>query len=192
MSTFYKDGVIAIPNVTGNLEIAVTAVKSAPSYINQIPLSTDSSGAIYNGGLGYKNGFRLSSSGEEKANAASFVTGFIPVKAGDVIRFSGAYIAGEAAVMNNYMFKANHTKVTGSTTINGVSIDYNPLTPYSFFASPKKETVRVLYGPMEIDETNQRVLSMTIPNTGGIAYARFTLNVADGANAIITINEEIT
>ena len=32
---------------------------------------------------------------------------------------------------------------------------------------------------------------MTIPNTGGIAYARFTLNAADGANAIITINEEI-
>ena len=192
MPKFYNDGVITIPNVTGNLEITVTAVKSALSYINQIPLSTDSNGAIYNGGLGYKNGFRLNSSGEEKGNASSFVTGFIPVKAGDVIRFSGAYIAGTAAILNNYMYKANRTQVTGSTTINGVSISCNPLTPYSFFASPKKETVRVLYGPVEIDETNQRVLSMTIPNTGEIAYARFTLNAADGANAIITINEEIT
>lgn len=192
VSTFYKDGVIAIPNVTGDLEIAVTAVKSAPSYINQIPLSTDSNGAIYNGGLGYKNGFRISSSGGESANASSFITGFIPVKAGDVIRFSGAYIAGEGGILNNYMYKADRTHVQGSTTIDGVSISYNPLTPYSFFASPKKETVRALYGPAEIDETNQRVLSMTIPNTGEIAYARFTLNAADGANAIITINEEIT
>lgn len=192
MSTFYKDGIIAIPNVTGNLEIAVTAVKSAPSYINQIPLSTDSSGAIYNGGLGYKNGFRLSSSGGEKANASSFVTGFIPVKAGDVIRFSGAYIAGEDSILNSYMYNADRTQVTGSVTIDGGAAYYNPITAYNFFVNTNKERTRVLYGPMEIDETNKRVLSMTIPNTGAIAYARFTLNVADGANAIITINEEIT
>ena len=192
MLKFYKDGVIAIPNVTGNLEITVTALKSAPNFINQIPLSTDLNGAIYNGGLGYKNGFRLSSSGEEKANASSFVTGFIPVKAGDVIRFSGAYIAGESGALNSYMYKDDRTLVQGSTTIDGGSVHYNPVTPYNFFVNTNKERARVLYGPMEIDETNKRVLSMTIPNTGGIAYARFTLNVADGANAIITINEEIT
>lgn len=192
MSKFYNDGVITIPNVTGDLDITVTAVKSAPSYINQIPLSTDSNGAIYNGGLGYKNGFRISSSGGEKANASSFVTGFIPVKAGDVIRFSGAYIAGEGGILNSYMYKADRTQVTGSTTIDGGPVYYNPITPYNFFVNTNKERTRALYGPMEIDETNQRVLSMTIPNTGGIAYARFTLNAADGANAIITINEEIT
>lgn len=188
MPKFYNDGVITIPNVTGNLEITVTAVKSALNFINQIPLSTDSSGAIYNGGLGYKNGFRLSSSGAEKENASSFVTGFIPVRGGDVIRFSGAYIAGEGGTLNNYMYKADRTHVTGSTTIDGGPVYYNPITPYNFFVNTNKERARALYGPMEIDETNKRVLSMTIPNTGEIAYARFTLNVADGANAIITIN----
>lgn len=34
VSTFYKDGVIAIPNVTGDLEITVTAVESALPYTN--------------------------------------------------------------------------------------------------------------------------------------------------------------
>ena len=34
MSMFYKDGVIAIPQVTGDLEITVTAVESALPYTN--------------------------------------------------------------------------------------------------------------------------------------------------------------
>lgn len=56
-------------------------------YINQIPVSVDSDGSVYNT-IGYKSGYRLSSSGTEKALAGSFVTGFIPVKAGDVIRIA--------------------------------------------------------------------------------------------------------
>ena len=34
MSTLYKDGIIAIPQVTGDLEITVTAVESALPYTN--------------------------------------------------------------------------------------------------------------------------------------------------------------
>ena len=41
--------------------------------------SVDEDGNPYNGGLGYKEGYRLNSSGEEVEDASSFCTGFIPV-----------------------------------------------------------------------------------------------------------------
>lgn len=98
MSTFYKDGIIAIPNVTGDLEITVTAVKSAPSYTNQIPISTDTDGSIYNS-IGYMLNMRLPSSGVPTATEDYLVTGFIPFKTGDTIRLSH-FCSGGAIVSN--------------------------------------------------------------------------------------------
>lgn len=58
-------------------------------YTNQVPRSIDTDGSIYNG-VGYLEGYRLSSSGAVKAYENSVVTGYIRAKGGDVVRIAGA------------------------------------------------------------------------------------------------------
>lgn len=57
-------------------------------YTNLVYSSINADGTIYNGGLGYKEGYRIRSGGAE-AEYNSVCTGFIPVKSGDVVRLSG-------------------------------------------------------------------------------------------------------
>lgn len=96
VSTYYKDGSIVIPQVTGNVEITVTAVEQVAGYTNQIPLSTDAEGAVYNGGLGYKTSSRINSSHNvvelTSGTNPAFTTGRIPCQAGDVIRLKNCWI----------------------------------------------------------------------------------------------------
>lgn len=92
----YSDGHISITQVTGDVVITATAVKTG--YTNQIPLSTDADGNPYNNGLGYKTGTRLNSSANEVAISGMCCTGYIPLtgKAGDVIRIKNVTYAGTA------------------------------------------------------------------------------------------------
>lgn len=182
VSTYYKDGIIAIPNVTGDIEITVTAVESAPPYTNQIPLSTDEVGSIYND-TGYMTDHRINSSGAV-ATAESggigldncFVTGFIPVKGGDVIRLKGAYIEGESGAANTYCYKENRT-------VTGVA-----LTPYQLVHN-YNDTVNE-FGPLNYNSELNRLYSFTVPDNSEIAYMRLTL-FGNAADAIVTVNEPI-
>ena len=74
-SSAYSNGVISIAQVTGDIVITASAVEIV-NYTNQIPISTDASGNVYNG-IGYKKGAYLSG-GNEGTRSASYVTGFIP------------------------------------------------------------------------------------------------------------------
>lgn len=58
-------------------------------YTNLVPTSLDKDGNPYNEGLGYKEGYRLSSSGGESSNGGSIISGFIPYN-GEVIRAYGS------------------------------------------------------------------------------------------------------
>lgn len=71
----YSNGVISIAQVTGNIVITASATEIV-NYTNQIPISTDANGNVYND-VGYKKGVYLSS-GNESSRSASYVTGFIP------------------------------------------------------------------------------------------------------------------
>lgn len=71
----YSNGVISIAQVTGNIVITASATEIV-NYTNQIPISTDASGNVYNG-VGYKQGVYLSS-GSESTRSGIFTTGFIP------------------------------------------------------------------------------------------------------------------
>lgn len=68
------------PDENGNVVVA-----AGQSYTNQLPLATDANGEVFNS-TGYKNGYRLSSSGSEKEAAGCGYTGFIPMESGDVVR----------------------------------------------------------------------------------------------------------
>ena len=119
MSTFYKDGVIAIPNVTGDLEITVTAIKSAVPYTNLIPTSVAPDGSIYNG-IGYKNNTRLRTNGIEEAESANhFATGFIPVTTNDTLYVKGCTWDDNYTkwvVYNATMTTHGHDAFFGATT----------------------------------------------------------------------------
>ena len=63
-------------------------------YKNWVKYSTEADGVtVYNGGLGYKENYRIRSGGAESESSNCVCTGFIPFKKGDILRihpqFSG-------------------------------------------------------------------------------------------------------
>lgn len=145
-------------------------------YINQVPLSIDTDGSIYNG-VGYMDGYRLSSNGTLKELDSSCVSGLIAATNGDVIRTYGCdwssgteygesfytYIGFYDAAMNwigawnNYGTNNGYSNVAGCT----ITEDDNGVTTFA-------PNVKVEY-----------------------AYIRISL-YGSGADMVITVNEEIT
>lgn len=65
-------------SVSETLFIKGIETSTEPSYENKILTSIESDGTPYNGGTGYKEGYRLNSTGVEKAASDLVVSGFIP------------------------------------------------------------------------------------------------------------------
>lgn len=80
MSTFYKDGVIAIPEVIGDIVITATAVAQAPAYTNLLDAAIDMDGNVIGHTPMYKNMRYNSSSGAPVANPGTNITGLLPIK----------------------------------------------------------------------------------------------------------------
>ena len=95
----YQSGAINIASVTGPIEIIATSM--AATRTNQLPLAVAADGTPYNGGTGFKSGYRLNSSGTETAQSGAYVTGFIPITKGQTIDFEDMQIAGSASVTNH-------------------------------------------------------------------------------------------
>ena len=152
-------------------------------YVNQVPLSIDSSGAVYNG-KGYKDGYRIRSGGAEGALDNTSCTGFIPVKGGDVVRLSGwslMYVtAGNAINVANASF-TNLGQLTSQNSKYGIISDS--------YGS---------YGWSSIVEESDGVWKWVVPPAAsGVAYIRVsgsdrTTTAPPGADMIVTVNEEIT
>lgn len=179
VSTYYKDGIISIPVVTGDIVITATAVAQAPSYTNQIPISTDASGNVY-GTNGYTLNTRLNSSGNVVDASGYLVTGFIPCAVGDTIRLNKFVTSlntygGNAKVL---FFDSSRTKISGTNANKfGSSYGYSQGTPLVFVV------------PSTIQSTDDGV-DKSLAN---VAYVRFGIGGYNGeADSIIcTINEEI-
>lgn len=73
---FYKDGVISIPNVTGDIVITATAVAQAPHYMNLADPTSEN----------WKMKSRVDSHGNIVAFEAGQVTNAFQISVGDVIR----------------------------------------------------------------------------------------------------------
>lgn len=63
--------------------------ENVPLFTNQLKNAIDTDGTKYNGGLGYKTGWRFNSSKQEVEAEGQLITGYIPYTAGQVIRISG-------------------------------------------------------------------------------------------------------
>lgn len=167
----------------GNAKDMVVSIREniliSPSYTNQVPLSIDTDGTIYNG-CGYMDGQRLSSSGALKEAESSTVTGYFPAKGGDIIRISGVEWMYKDCSTNYVAAYDSSFKYIGST--------------YSMYGT---------YGTSMWDwiaGTPNHGAIIKLKNLNNIAYVRCnatgTGKLAEtgrqfGINAIVTVNEKI-
>lgn len=150
--SYYKNGIISIPNVSGDVVITATAVQSA--VINQIRNAINADGTPYNGGLGYSNlGRRIKSSFVEvEGTAVEYVTGYIP-------------ISGHTDIyVDNMMVNYQSVKSTAGVMTDYYDIDFSHLSRGN--------------GAFEPAVDGEKNKLKNVPS--GAAYLRITTFEADG------------
>ena len=111
---YYNKGKIAIPNVTGNIVITITAVQQAQE--NAFPSKFyDTDGVTLYNGLGYKSGWRFNSqSVETAAPDGNSITGYLDITGYNKVTVSGAVLS-ETNGGNKYVFyDESHNLISGS------------------------------------------------------------------------------
>ena len=102
----YTKGKIAIPNVTGNIVITITAVPQAQE--NSFPSKFfETDGVTLYSGLGYKSGRRFNSAGDS-------ITGYLDITGYNKVTVSGAVLS-QTTGGNKYLFyDSSHNLISGS------------------------------------------------------------------------------
>lgn len=179
-SIFIPEGVVQKIESGG---VTIWHAASAANYTNQVPLSINADGTIYNGGLGYKDGYRVRSNGEETAVDFVTITGFIPVNGGDVVRISGCDFSRAS--------NGNAVNAADSSFTNLGQLTSQP-SFYGIFNDAYKS-----YGyPSIVEETAGVWMWIVPPVESGVEYIRITATYGTGvappgAGLIVTVNEEI-
>ena len=87
----------------GNV-VEIGTIDIGGSVTNILPLAVNSDKTLYNGGKGYKEGYRLNSSGTETAQTGMYVTGFMPIKWGDDMYLSGMTLKPNDSSTGRYIY----------------------------------------------------------------------------------------
>lgn len=167
---------IEIPSLD---EIVTETTQVLPAYTNLIPTSTNASGTILNG-VGYENG-TLKSNGAV-SEGAGFVSGFIPVKKGDIVRIKDPANASFSLDNAVALYKSDKAVSAGigkyirgmqsSAAYGGLTIDGNVLTwdtsSINYYAWQDFKYLRVMTSSAdsivtineEIKESTQTVLAL--------------------------------
>lgn len=162
---------ITIPEgVVTKIMSAGKTLWEAVRYKNWIPFSTDADGkTIFNGGLGYKNNSRLNSSAAVVTLDGYTVTGYIPARAGNIVRvkgvtFDSAHNTGCYFYTFDSSFKSLKYERPSDSSTEDISIT---------------------------QEGNGVIAFSLVDYNTSVRYIRFSA-YGDGVNAIVTVNEEIT
>lgn len=155
-------------------------------YTNQVPLSTDTNGSIFNS-IGYQEGYRLSSSGALKVQTNSVVTGFMPANRNAKIRMSGVSWVptpseGYCYITfydENFTLLATLNEYRGGTS-NGVS-NIGNRSGTLINTDKSKSNIKTIDGVTTFNIAFQ---------TGDFSYIRISAE-GKGSNMIVTINEDI-
>ena len=157
----------------------VTLWEKPPTMKNWVKYSTESDGkTIYNGGLGYKYGYRVRSGGAEGAQVDCACTGFIPVKPLSVIRISGTRTNGTQTAIN--------ASDASFTNIGQVAGNAN----YGIF----NESSTVGYRHDTMTQKDGYWEWTVPPEKCGVAYIRVTNYVTSQTEAskmIVTVDQDI-
>lgn len=120
------------------LELDGTKIWEAVTFKNWVQYSTETDGVtIYNGGLGYKDGYRVRSGGAEAEQTNASITGYIPYKKGDklyiyppfngfnvnnTVNFYDSTYANLGQVTDSGLCYGQCTLACKTTLVNGVSV----------------------------------------------------------------------
>lgn len=176
--TAYKNGVVTIAKVTGNVVITARAQARA-NFTNLVPQSINSDGSDFNvDGDGYDNDTYINSSGAVAAKKGYTTTGFIPVTAGvKTIR-----IAGEGVYLDSEY-----------TRIASYDANFNFLNASPYKNMGIQHSSGVYYQGKLIDEAST-LLTLELEKSSILAkgvYLRVCTN-GDGANLVVTVDEEVS
>ena len=110
----YNKGKIAIPNVTGDIVITITAVQQAQE--NAFPSKFyDTDGVTLYNGQGYKSGFRFNSaSAETSATSGDSITGYLDITGYNKVTVSGAVLSQTNGGHKYVFYDSSHTLISGS------------------------------------------------------------------------------
>jgi hypothetical protein len=161
------------------------ATERVKGFTDALAISTDASGAIYNG-MGYKRGGYFDSAGNEKQATGNeydyyISTGYIPVKPGDVLylqnlSFDSAIAINDASCKIAY-FDSNkqHKMLQSGVTLNSQGANGGYYQKYERTADGMKITI-----------------NPTLAEWGTGVSVRFVFHMYDfGENPVISVNEEI-
>ena len=168
---YYADGIINIPDVSGDIDITITAAVYVPSYTNVLPTALDPStkSGIWDG-KGYRNGAYVSSSKPfYGTDAACWCTGAIVVQPSDVIYVKGATLEG-----------SGHERLGAFSSYSGGCFWAKPYTALSGMATVTKLG----------DKYYKIVLDPSYANYEYIGYIAFSAQ-GTGDGVVVTKNEEI-
>ena len=168
---YYADGVINIPDVSGNIEITITAAVYVPSYTNVLPQAVDpgTKSGVWDG-KGYRNGAYASSAKPFYGTDASYwCTGAIVVQPSDVVYVKGATLEG-----------SGHARLSAMSSYNG-----NCYWCKEFNALSGMATVTKLG-----DKYYKIVLDASYADYNNIGYIMFSAK-GTGDGVVVTKNEEI-
>ena len=138
-------------------------------YTNQLPISIDTNGSVFNG-TGYKANARYSnSSGGIKDETGCYVCGFIPCKKGDIIRL-------------------RNIRMNKNDTASNVCHIYVFKEDFSYYATANPDTIINYYSKVEWDADGNLLQFAVMDDV--CAYIRLNTGYI-GDDSIITVNEEI-
>lgn len=169
---YYADGVISIPDVSGNLEITITAAVYVPTYTNVLPSAVDPStkSGVWDG-KGYRNGAYASSAKPYYGtDAVCWCTGAIAVQPSDVIYVKGATLEG-----------SGHARLGTFSGATGGCYFCKEWVSLSGMATVTKLG----------DKYYKIVLDSSYTNYANIGYIVFSAQ-GTGDGVVVTKNEEIT
>lgn len=176
VSTYYKDGIISIPEVTGDIVITATAVTSAPAYTNQLVNAVNMAGNTIGKKAMYMNKRYNSSSGDPVDCTGTLITGLIPCAAGDTVRIRWT--------------GKNDDTYQMLKTFNANRVQCN--TGYCNFANISNG---ILGATLIQKDLAHGVFDFKLGASGpfnGVAYIAIVLYESDINNVIVTVNEEIS
>ena len=154
------------------------AIPHVSLYTNQLPISTDADGTIYNG-KGYTENTRLSTSSSGPTTGNGWcTTGFIPCKIGDTIRFKNMEffdISGDGGSTSRSTIIAYKSDFT----TNGMNMTYS-----------RSNSPSDAWKPVYDDRGDLVQFTMPTSLNSSQAYIRLSCGYLD-ENSIITVNEEI-
>lgn len=175
----YAAKVVKVINI-GRGNTRTVTIPDVVMYTNQIKKSINSDGTDYvglNGEDGYKSDYRLNSSGVEASKNGYYITGFIPVRTGDIVRLENLdYMAMNYTIADDGVSKFCFYKDDFSYITN---MGHQPSSLPSAAWSP-------------VYREDGNVKQVTIPTAFGSAVRYMRICAKDiNDDSIITVNEEI-